>query len=90
MKAVANLMNLKSMEGKRTILRNLSRILDIRIIYIDIDKGILLFLYANPIAVQKVRQELLRLGYPIQSFQGPNPDASYRIFRGNSTEMASV
>lgn len=53
-------------------LRNLSRIMDIRII--DIDRGLLLFLYTGPLALQQVRRELSRLGYPIQSCKFPVSD----------------
>lgn len=80
MRAVAELKNLKSDEGKHTIVRNLCRILDIRILDIDVENGKLIFLYANPAALQKVRQELARLGYPVQSckFQGTLPSLHCR------------
>lgn len=48
------------------ILRNLSRILDIRVIDIDIENGILHFLYINPIGLQRVKQELTRIGFSIE------------------------
>lgn len=67
MKALVQLENLNCPEDKRIILRNLCRIMDVRIIDIDVDRGLLLLLYAVPIALQKVRQELSRLGYHIQS-----------------------
>ncbi len=73
MKAVLQLKNLNCSEGKGIILRNLSRIMDIRIIDIDVDRG-LLFLYAGPLALQQVRRELSRLGYPIQSCKFPVSD----------------
>ena len=65
MRALATLQNLKSDECKYTIIRNLHRILDIRIIDIDVENGRILFLYATPLALQKVKQELRRIGYPI-------------------------
>lgn len=67
MKAVANLQNLKCDEDKKVILRNLSRIMDLRIISIDIENNMLHFLYARPITFQKAKKELLRIGFPIQS-----------------------
>ncbi len=76
MKAIANIRNLESEKGKNTILRNLGRILDICIIDIDIDNGLLFFLYANPLAFEKVKQELFRIGYPLQSFQNLNSSTS--------------
>ena len=54
---------------KNIVLRNLSRIMDIKIIDIDIEKGLLFFLYASPLTFQKVRQELLRIGHPMQSYK---------------------
>ncbi|WP_422080980.1 hypothetical protein [Ulvibacterium sp.] len=67
MKAVANLQNLKCDADKKIILRNLSRIMDLRIIEIDIENRTLHFLYARPITFQKAKKELLHLGFPIQS-----------------------
>jgi hypothetical protein len=75
MRVVAELKNLESEAGKHIIVRNLHRILDIRILDIDVQNGRLIFLYARPIALEMVRRELLRLGYPVQSykFQGQLP-----------------
>lgn len=75
MRAVAELTNLDTEEGKHTIVRNLHRILDIRILDIDVENGRLIFLYASPVALQQVSQELSRLGYPVKScsFQGHLP-----------------
>ncbi|WP_147415929.1 hypothetical protein [Ulvibacterium marinum] len=67
MKAMANLQDLKCDEDKKVILRNLSRIMDLRIIDIDIENNMLHFLYARPITFQKAKKELLRIGFPIQS-----------------------
>ena len=69
MKALAQIKNLIGNEEKNTVLRNLSRIMDIKIIDIDIEKGLLFFLYASPLTFQKVRQELLRIGHPMQSYK---------------------
>lgn len=65
MKAMAKLKNLESESCKNTIIRNLNRILDIRIINIDVENSTMLFLFANPISLQHVKQELKRIGYPI-------------------------
>lgn len=80
MRAVAELKNFRSDEGKRTIIRNLHRILDIRVLDIDVEKGRLIFLYASPTALRQVRQELSRLGYPVLSckFQGYLPSLQFR------------
>ena len=80
MRAIAELKNLKSEEGKKTIIRNLHRILDIRVLDIDVECGNMIFLYASPLALQQVRQELSRLGYPVKSckFQGSRPSLPSR------------
>ncbi|WP_339627906.1 hypothetical protein [uncultured Maribacter sp.] len=66
---MAQIKNLIGNEEKNTVLRNLSRIMDIKIIDIDIDNGVLIFLYPSPLVFQKVRQELLRIGHPMQSYR---------------------
>lgn len=67
MKAIAEIENLKCIKGKRIIIRNLQQILDIRILDVDVENGRLLFLYQNPLTLQKVKQELVRIGYPMKS-----------------------
>ena len=65
MKAKVKLDNLNSESGKFKILRNLCRILDIRIISIDVRKNVLSFAYQNQNTFEQVKNELRRLGYPI-------------------------
>lgn len=66
MKAHATLKNMDSESCKPIIARNLKRILDIRIIEIDIENSILHFLYSGQKAYEKVKKELDRIGFPIQ------------------------
>lgn len=66
MKALAILKNLDSESCKPVIARNLNRILDIRIIDIDVNNGMLHFLYNGQSAFESVKKELRRIGYPIQ------------------------
>lgn len=66
MKALAILKNLDSESCKPVIVRNLNRILDIRIIDIDVNNGMLHFLYNGQSAFESVKKELQRIGYPIQ------------------------
>lgn len=66
MKALAILKNLDSESCKPVIVRNLNRILDIRIIDIDVNNGMLHFLYNGQSAFESVKKELRRIGYPIQ------------------------
>ena len=89
MKAVTNLKNLECKEGKNKIVRNLSRILDIRIIDIDVENKILVFAYANPPALQKVKQELFRIGYPMQSSNYPRAISS-KIYGGRTSGIAAL
>ena len=65
MKATVKLDNLNSELGKYKILRNLCRILDIRVIGIDVRKNVLSFAYQNQQSFEQVKNELRRLGYPI-------------------------
>lgn len=66
MKAFAILKNLDSDSCKPIIVRNLNRIMDIRIIAIDSNKSMLHFLYNGQSAFDSVKNELRRIGYPIQ------------------------
>lgn len=82
MKAIASIKNLDGHEAKNTVFRNLSRIMDIKIIDVDIENGTLYFLYASPLALQKVKRELLRIGHPIQSCKLPVSDMKVRNGNG--------
>ena len=66
MKAHATLKNLNSESCKPVIIRNLNRILDVRIIDIDVDSGMLHFLCNGQLALEKVKKELARIGFPVQ------------------------
>lgn len=69
MKAIAKIGNLIPNNDKMMILRNLSRIMDIRVIDLEVDTGRLIFLYYSPIGLEQVKQELWRIGYPIRHFK---------------------
>lgn len=71
MQALATLKNLDSDTGKNVIKRNLSRIMDIRILDIDIESGILSFLCSGQKAFDQVKQELKRLGFPVEECRTP-------------------
>ena len=66
MKAHVILKNFDSEPGKHVIVRNLNRILDIRIIDFDIENGTLHFLCNGPLAFEQVKSELSRIGFPIE------------------------
>lgn len=69
MKAQASLKNMNSSDGTRIIIRNLARILDLRVINIDTDNHLLTFVYSDPRVIEKVRQELRRIGFPVRSLK---------------------
>jgi len=73
MRAVAQIKNLTSDTCKHTIVRNLSRILDIHILDIDTENQSLSFLYQNSPAFEKAKRELHRIGFPISqcTYQEP-------------------
>ena len=71
MKILMQLKNLKhddihEEECKCKICRNLSRIMDIKIIDVDAKNQTISFIYENPKTVSKVIDELRRIGYPIK------------------------
>ena len=79
-KAIAKINNLKSADSTYCIVRNLSRILDVRILNIDLESRTIHFVYDSILAFEKVKLELMRIGYPISqcSYQEPksNPKQS--------------
>ncbi|MEB8328871.1 hypothetical protein OO009_05850 [Flavobacteriaceae bacterium KMM 6897] len=77
MKAIAKLEHLKSDEDKRIITRNLSRILNVRILDIDVENQKIFFLYATPLTFQQVKQELWRIGFPINLCKYPTAQNPY-------------
>lgn len=77
MKAIAKLAHLKSDEDKRIITRNLSRVLNVRILDIDVENQMIFFLYPSPLTFQQVKQELWRIGFPIKSCRYPTAQNPY-------------
>lgn len=68
MRADALIQNMKSDACKAMIVRNLNRILDVRIIEIDMEEHLLCFVYKTQRAFEDVRKELLRIGYPMKGY----------------------
>lgn len=66
MKATAQVQKLKSENCKSTIIRNLSRIMDIRIVDIDVERKTLSLVYDTILAFEKAKRELIRIGYPME------------------------
>ncbi len=73
MKAIAQIEKLNSDICKKIIRRNLSRIMDIRILDIDLEKKTLSFVYESIAAIEKVKRELWRIGYPINELTKKEP-----------------
>ncbi|MBT8185273.1 MAG: hypothetical protein KJN76_10560 [Eudoraea sp.] len=74
MKAIAQIKHLNCDEEKRIVIRNLSRIMDIKIFDIDIENGRIYFGYTTPIALYKVKQELSRIGHPVETCNHLSPN----------------
>lgn len=55
-----------SEESKNIISRNLSRILDLRILDIDVINKTIALVYNNPYVLDKAKKELERVGYSLQ------------------------
>lgn len=74
MRAIAKIDDLKSLEEKHIIVRNLSRILDIRILDIDLDSRTVSLVYDSILAFEKAKNELRRIGFPVAkcTYQPPS------------------
>ncbi len=90
MKALATLKNVDSLTCRKLIMRNLSRIMDIRIIDIDIENGLICFLYNGQKAFDQVKKELGRIGHPIQNFTNTFPEDTERPKTSAAIGLASI
>jgi len=79
MKAIAQIQKLNSDRCKYIIVRNLSRIMDVRILDIDLEKKTLSFVYESIAAIDKVKRELCRIGYPLDQLIEKEPQNELRI-----------
>ncbi len=66
MKAIVYLDNLSSEAARCSILRNLSRIMDIKVVDIDVQKQALSFLCVSKKTIEEVKSELKRIGFPVK------------------------
>ncbi|MCK0190391.1 hypothetical protein [Arenibacter sp. F20364] len=67
MTALIKVEQLISEENKNVITRNLSRILDLRILDIDTFNKTIALVYDNPFVLDKAKKELCRVGYSLQT-----------------------
>ncbi len=79
MKAIAQIEKLNSDRCKHIIVRNLSRIMDIRILDIDLENKTLSFVYESIAAFDKVKRELWRIGYPLNQLINKEPQNGLSI-----------
>ena len=79
MKAIAQIEKLSSDRCKHIIVRNLSRIMDIRILNIDLENKTLSFVYESIAAFDKVKRELWRIGYPLNQLINKEPQNGLSI-----------
>ena len=79
MKAIARIEKLASDKCKQLIVRNLSRIMEIRILDIDLEKKTLSFVYESFAAIEKVKQELWRIGYPLNQLSKKETESEMYI-----------
>ena len=79
MKAIAQIEKLNSDQCKHIIVRNLSRIMDIRILDIDLENKTLSFVYESIAAFDKVKRELWRIGYPLNQLINKEPQNGLSI-----------
>ncbi len=79
MKAIAQIEKLDSDMCKKTIRRNLSRIMDIRILDIDLENKTLSFVYNSIAAFDKVKRELRCIGYPLKQLIKKEPQGELYI-----------
>lgn len=86
MRATAQLNDLKSPDEKHIIVRNLSRILDLRILDIDVESRTVSLVYDSILAFEKAKNELRRIGFPIAkcTYQPP----SERFMLGDHENLA--
>ncbi len=64
MRVNLKIQNLQSDECQRVIERNLSRILDMRIVNVDLRKRVISIIYDSPEVLDKIVRELWSIGFP--------------------------
>lgn len=70
MKARVSIPRLRSENSAHIVIRNLSRILDIKVVDLDVENGYLTFICETKLAFNKVKNELLGIGYPMNNYSG--------------------
>lgn len=88
MKAVVTIENLKSTDSKNRIVRNLSRILNLRVLDIDLEHQTIHLVYDSILAFENARRELLSIGFPITrcTYQEPRRSGIRTITEFETTD----
>lgn len=73
MRTIAKVQDSKKEISQNLILRNISRILDVRILNIDMENRTVTFVYDSVVALEKAKRELRRIGYPILHCEARSP-----------------
>lgn len=68
MQVIAKIKDLNSDKSKQVILRNLSRILDVRVLEVDIDSKTVSLIYDSILAFENAKEEFKRIGFPIVKY----------------------
>lgn len=87
MRTQAFLKNITAEQSKHIVMRNLARIMDTRVVDLDIRTGLLTILCSGQGALRKVERELQRLGYPVKkiiSYERPVSAPSPGLYRFTS------
>lgn len=72
MRAFATLIFFSSSKSKDAVVKNLNRILEIKILDIDIEISTITFLHASKSVLERFKRELNCIGFPILSLQIQN------------------
>ncbi|SHI80099.1 hypothetical protein SAMN04487911_10610 [Arenibacter nanhaiticus] len=67
MKTLIQVPDLNSEQCKRIIVRNLSRILDLRILDISVENKTISIRYNHPFTLEKVKKELMRIKHTLHA-----------------------
>lgn len=81
MKAIAKIDTLETVDSKFQVMRNLSRILDLRILDIDLEGRTIHLIYDSIGAFEKAKRELWSIGHPITQCRYQAPNQNYRSER---------
>lgn len=77
--------DLNSNSCKGRICRNLSRIMDIKVVDVNVKERMISLIYENPKVLPKVKDELRRIGYPVKQIIKTTKGKLYNRIGNRST-----